>query len=364
MYPTVLITFEINENCKVSHPKLQETMSFTVTIDGSGHQFDIEENETVLDAALRQNVGLPYGCRNGRCGACAAGLLSGEVSYHGAPPALEEVGAGKCLPCQGFAASDLVISVREVETPEEIEVKLLPVRVHAVDHLTHDVVRLKLKLPENQRLQFRAGQYLDFLLADGRRRAFSIANAPFDDEFIELHIRHVDGGKFTDWVFNQMKERSILRIQAPLGTFVLEEDSERPMIFMGGGTGFAPLKGQIEQAFRAQMTQPIHLYWGVRAQRDLYLPELPEQWAREHANFTFVPVLSEPDADWHGRSGFVHEAVLADFPDLSGFDLYMAGPPPMVKAGREACLAAGMPEAHMHFDSFDYADDSGANPDT
>lgn len=109
------------------------------------------------------------------------------------------------------------------------------------------------------------------------------------------------------------------------------------------------------------MPQPIHLYWGVRAQRDLYLPELPQRWAREHANFTFVPVLSEPDADWRGRSGFVHEAVLEDFPDLSGFDLYMAGPPPMVSAGREACLAAGMPEAHMHFDSFDYADDSGAS---
>lgn len=333
-------------------------MTFTVNISSSGHQFEVEENETILDAAIRQNVGLPYGCRNGRCGSCAADLLAGEVTYHSAAPALDELDAGKCLPCQGFAASDLTIAVREAESTADIEIKLLPVRVHAVDHLTHDVVRLLLKLPDNQRLQFRAGQYLDFLLADGRRRAFSIANAPHDDEFIELHIRHVDGGQFTDWVFTQMKERTILRIQAPLGTFVLDEESERPMIFMGGGTGFAPLKGQIEHAFRSAMKQPMYLYWGVRSERDLYLRELPEKWAREHDNFRFVPVLSEPDDGWQGRSGWVHDAVVADFPDLSGYDLYMAGPPPMVMAGRAAFQAAGMPDEHMHFDSFDYAEDT------
>lgn len=333
-------------------------MTFTVTISGSGHRFEVEENETILDAAIRQSVGLPYGCRNGRCGSCAADLLSGDVRYHGTTPALEELQAGKCLPCQGFAASDISLGVREAASTADIEVRLLPVRVHAVDHLTHDVVRLKLKLPDNQRLQFLAGQYLDFLLADGRRRAFSIANAPHDDEFIELHIRHVDGGKFTDWVFSQMKERTILRIQAPLGTFVLDEDSDRPMIFMGGGTGFAPIKGQIEHAFRIGVKRPMHLYWGVRAERDLYLRELPERWAREHADFHYVPVLSEPDAGWHGRTGWVHEAVVQDFPDLSGFDLYMAGPPPMVNAGREAFRRAGMPDEHMHYDSFDYAEDT------
>lgn len=334
-------------------------MNFTVTISNSGHRFETEDNETILDAAIRHNVGLPYGCRNGRCGACTATLVAGEVDYRGlVPPALVEAGPGKCLPCQAFAASDLTLVVRETETTEDIEVKLLPVRVHAVDHLSHDVVRLLLKLPENQRLQFRAGQYLDFLLADGRRRAFSIANPPHDDEFIELHIRHVDGGKFTDWVFNQMKERTILRIQAPLGSFVLDENSSRPMIFMGGGTGFAPLKGQIEQAFEAGVTRQMHLYWGVRGERDLYLRELPERWAREHADFHYVPVLSEPDPDWQGRRGWVHEAVLADLGDLSGFDLYMAGPPPMISAARDAFRAAGMPDTQMHYDSFEYADDS------
>ena len=333
-------------------------MTFTVTLSASSHQFDVEDNETILDAAIRQNIGLPYGCRNGRCGACTADLISGEVTYYGAPPALEEAGAGKCLPCQGFAASDITLGVREAESTADIEVKLLPVRVHAVDHLSHDVVRLLLKLPENQRLQFMAGQYLNFILADGRKRAFSIANAPHDDQYIELHIRHVDGGEFTDWVFTQMQARAILRIEAPLGSFVLDEDSTRPMIFMGGGTGFAPLKGQIEQAFKAGMDQPIHLYWGVRSQDDLYLPELPREWMREHPNFHFVPVLSEPDGDWSGRTGWVHEAVLADFADLADTDLYMAGPPPMINAARDAFRTAGMPEQHMHYDSFEYAEDT------
>jgi CDP-4-dehydro-6-deoxyglucose reductase len=363
VYLTVLSTSEIAQNSGDRRPSQQEVMSFTVTISATGHHFEVEENETILDAAIRHSVGLPYGCRNGRCGSCAADLLSGEVSYHGQPPALEDIGQGRCLPCQGFAASDLTIAVREAEGTADIEVKQLPVRVHAVDHLAHDVVRLLLKLPDNQRLQFLAGQYLDFMLSDGRRRAFSIANAPHDDEFLELHIRHVDGGQFTDWVFTQMQERTILRIQAPLGTFVLDEDSDRPMIFMGGGTGFAPLKGQIEQAFEAGIDRPMHLYWGVRSERDLYLRELPEKWALEHGNFHFVPVLSEPNTGWEGRTGWVHEAVLEDFPDLSGYDLYMAGPPPMVNAGRAAFSAAGMPDGHMHFDSFDYAEDARDDKD-
>lgn len=333
-------------------------MSHNVTIRNSGHQFVVEENETVLEAAIRQHVGLPYGCRNGRCGACAAGLVSGEVHYFATPPALADAGEGKCLPCQGFARGDLILDVREAEGAADLEVRTLPVRVHEVEHLAHDVVRVWLKLPEQQRLQFLAGQYLDFMLSDGRRRAFSIANAPQSDELIELHIRHVDGGKFTDWVFHQMAERSILRIQAPLGSFVLDESSSRPMIFMGGGTGFAPLKGQLEDLFHRGDDRPMHLYWGVRSERDLYLRDLPKRWVADHPNFRFTPVLSEPGDDWQGRSGWVHEAVLADFPRLSEFDLYMAGPPPMVIAGREAFLGAGMPEGQLHYDSFEYAADS------
>lgn len=238
-------------------------MSFTVTLQPSGTQFTANPDETVLDAASRHNIGLPYGCRGGRCGACVATLLSGDITYpYTEPLALDENDNTQCLPCQAVPQSDLTLQVNKIKTTAEIEVKTLPCRVHQIDHLAQDVVRLLLKLPDSQRLQFHAGQYLDFILADGRHRAFSIANAPHDDAFIELHIRHVDGGEFTDWVFNQMQNRTILRIQAPLGTFVLDEDSTRPMLFIGGGTGFAPLKGQIEHAIHTGIERPMRLYWG------------------------------------------------------------------------------------------------------
>lgn len=333
-------------------------MTFKVQLEPSGRSFSVQEGETVLAAALRENIGLPYGCRSGCCGACAAKLRDGEVSYpDGQPPALECQSADVCLPCMAVPAGDLTLEVRETEALAEIEVRTLPCRVVKIEQLAHDVIQLFLKLPEGQRLQFRAGQYLEFLLSDGRRRAFSIANAPHDDELIELHIRHVDGGKFTDWVFNKLKERSILRIQAPLGSFVLDESSDRPMLFLAGGTGFAPIKGQIEHAIHRGLDRPVVLYWGVRATRDLYMPELPERWAGELRDFRFVPVLSEPDAGWSGRTGWVHEAVLADHADLSGFDIYMAGPPVMIFAARDAFRAAGAKDEHMFSDAFEYAKD-------
>ena len=334
-------------------------MSFKVKIAATGHQFEVEEGETVLDAAIRQDIGLPYGCRNGFCGACMATLVEGEVEYpDGEPDKLIDAPEDACLPCQAVPRSDLVIDVEEIETPEEIKPRTMPVKVVKIDHLADDVVRLWLKLPEEQRLQFMAGQYLDFILDDGRRRAFSIANPPHEDDLIELHIRHVDGGVFTDWAFTQMKEETILRIEAPLGAFTLDEDSDRPMLFIAGGTGFAPIKSQIEHAFHAGIHRPMLLYWGVRSQKDLYLPDLPRQWEREHENFRFVPVLSEPDEGWQGRTGWVHEAVLEDLGDeLPKYDIYMAGPPPMVSAAREALLARGVPESQLHYDSCEYAAD-------
>ncbi|MEA3278353.1 MAG: CDP-6-deoxy-delta-3,4-glucoseen reductase [Pseudomonadota bacterium] len=340
-------------------------MSFNVRTEPGGHDFGVKTGETLLEAALRQGIGLPYGCRNGQCGSCAATLEQGTVSYpSGKTEALEGQPAETCLVCQAVPDSDIILSVREVETVAEIEVRTLPCRIAKKEQLNHDVVRLHLKLPDNQRLQFFAGQYLDFMLRDGRKRAFSIANAPHDDEYVELHVRHVPGGEFTDYVFDSMKERTILRIQAPLGTFFLREESDRPMILMGGGTGFAPIKGMIEHAFHVGIERPMHLYWGARAGRDLYLPDLPEQWTREHANFSYTPVLSEPDADWAGCSGFVHEAVIADHPDMSGFDVYMSGPPVMVEAGRKAFEDHGLTIDHMFSDAFEYAADSKAKTDS
>jgi CDP-4-dehydro-6-deoxyglucose reductase len=338
-------------------------MSFQIRTEPGHHSFSVEPGETVLSAALRQGVGLPYGCRNGTCGSCAARLISGRVGYpSGKTEALEGKTADTCLACQAVPETDLVLEVREVESAALIEVRTLPCRVVRKELLNHDVARLYLKLPEGQRLQFFAGQYLDFILRDGRKRAFSIANAPHDDELIELHVRHVPRGEFTDYVFESMKEKTILRIQAPLGTFFLREESDRPMILMGGGTGFAPLKGMIEHAFHVGVDRPMHLYWGVRSRRDLYLPDLPITWAREHAGFSYTPVLSEPDPGWTGRRGFVHQAVVEDHPDMSGFDVYMSGPPIMVEAGRDAFESRGLGREHMFSDAFEYAADSRPKP--
>jgi CDP-4-dehydro-6-deoxyglucose reductase len=332
---------------------------FTVHAEPSGHQFDVAPDETVLAAALRQGVGLPYGCRNGQCGSCNATLLAGTVDYpDGRPPALEGALADACTCCKAVPRSDLRLRVREVQHLADIKVRMMPCRVQRIEPLAPEVARLWLKLPEGDRLQFLAGQYLEFVLPDGRARAFSIANPPHDDALLELHVRHVPGGGFTGFVFAQLKEKAILRIRAPLGSFVLREDSARPIIFVAGGTGFAPIKAMIEHARHAGLGRPMRLYWGARSRRDLYLPGLPLAWEAGESGFRYVPVLSEPDADWAGRTGLVHAAVVADHPSLAEFDVYVAGPPPMIDAAREAFGQAALPADRFYSDAFEYAKDS------
>jgi CDP-4-dehydro-6-deoxyglucose reductase, E3 len=312
-------------------------MSYQVTIHPSGHTISVAEGESILDAALRQGVVLPYSCRGGTCGSCAGKIVSGEIHYpQGRPPALTDAqeAVGQALFCQARPLSDLTIEARELATAGDIAPRKLPCRVVKVEQLAHDVRRLYLKTPENMRLQFLAGQYIDILLKDGRRRGFSLANAPHDDELLELHIRRVAGGEFTAYVFEQLQEKALLRLEGPLGQFYLREDSARPVLMMAGGTGFAPLKGMIEHAFHIGVQRPIHLYWGVRAQRDLYLDALPRAWARQYPSFRYTPVLSEPEPGqaWEGEVGFVHEILLRDHAELSMFDIYMSGPPAMIDA--------------------------------
>ena len=335
-------------------------MTHQVTIRSSGHSFSVEADESVLDAALRQGIILPYGCRNGACGSCMGSLASGTVAYqNGRPAALSESDAAdnKALFCQARPQTDLEIIVREVDAARDIEVKTLPCRVEKLEHLAHDVVRIYLRLPATQRMQFLAGQYIDVLVKDHEPRAFSIANAPHDDEFVELHIRFVEGGLFTEQVFHSMKEKAMWRIRGPLGTFFLREDSDRPAILIGGGTGFAPIKGILEHAFEIGVDKPLHLYWGVRARRDLYLDELPQAWLKQHPNFSYTPVLSEPmDRDnWSGATGFVTDSVVADYPDLSRHDIYMSGPPVMVDTGHKLFLQHGLDESRFFSDAFEYA---------
>ena len=341
-------------------------MAYQVSLSNSKHQFKVEDDETILQAALAAGLIIPYGCRDGACGSCKGKLIEGQVDYgQYSQKALsdEERAAGSVLFCQAKPLGDVVIEARSVRMAGDIQVKILPSRVQKMERPTDDVVILYLKLPASEHFQFIAGQYLDIILRDGTRRSFSMANAPYDNEFVQLHIRHVPGGSFTDHVFLKMKEREILRFEAPLGTFALREDSNKPIVFVASGTGFAPIKSILETAFRSGNTRPITLYWGGRRPRDLYMNELPAQWAAEHANFNYVPVISDalPEDNWNGRTGFVHRAVMADFPDLSGHEVYACGVPVMVDAARKDFTSqCKLPEDEFFCDSFTTAADKAA----
>jgi CDP-4-dehydro-6-deoxyglucose reductase len=329
-----------------------------VTVQPSGQSFDAEEGEAVLTAALRQGVMLPYGCKNGACGSCKGKIVSGAVDYghyHARVLTEEERAHGKALFCQAKPLGELVIECRTIGAAKDIAVKLLPCRVQKLDKVADDVMIVQLKLPANERLQFLPGQYIDFLLKGGERRSFSMANSPHADELVELHVRHVAGGNFTDHVFGKMKERDILRLEGPLGSFFLREDSAKPIVFVASGTGFAPIKSIIESAFYKKIERPMVLYWGARRPKDLYLSAHPEKWAREHANFRYVPVISEarPEDAWTGRSGFVHRAVMQDLPDLSGHQVYACGAPIVVEsAQRDFIGKCGLPADVFFADSF------------
>jgi CDP-4-dehydro-6-deoxyglucose reductase len=341
-------------------------MPYQVTIQPSGHCFSVNEDETILTAALREGFALPYGCRNGACGSCKGKLLEGRVDYGKYEETAlkpEEKAAGKALFCVGKALTDLVIEAREISAAKDIAAKTLPSRVQKMERRADDVMVLKLKLPASERLQFLAGQYLDFLLKDGRRRSYSIANPPHADELIELHLRHVPGGLFTDHVFSAMKEKDILRINGPLGSFFIREDSAKPMIFVAGGTGFGPIKAMLEHLFEEKSPRRMVLYWGARSVKDLYMAELPARWQQEHDNFSFIPVLSEPKAEdhWDGRTGYVHQAVLEDVADLSGCQVYACGAPIMVDSAREGFTQRGLPADEFFADSFVYAADAAPN---
>lgn len=336
-------------------------MSFTIKLQPSGHSFACEPGQTVLDAALKHGFAFPYGCRNGACGACMGQLLEGEVeyaegSYVNMTLAREE--AGKALFCQAQPKTDLEIEIKEIGAAKDIQIKTLPVRVHALDKLAPDVMRLQLKLPATQRMPFLAGQYVDFLLKNGKRRSFSMANAPHDDELIELHIRHVPEGYFTSFVFDKLKEKALLRLEGPHGSFCLNEDSDKPIILLAGGTGFAPIKSLMEHLIHTESQRPVHLFWGARAQVDLYQDELAQSWSGEYPSFQYTPVLSEPKAEdqWQGETGWAHEAVLNHYVDsgLSAYETYVCGPPPMVDAARASFVAAGLDADAFYADAFDF----------
>ena len=340
-----------------------------VRFEPQGRTVSVPADETVLDAALAAGLNLPHSCKSGHCGSCRARLLAGSVHYPAGRPlglmAAEEA-AGFALLCRARAVGDLVVEARVIRSVTDVEIKTLPCRIDAREPLAPDVLRLMLRLPAVENFRFLPGQYLDVLADGGRRRSFSIASPPHDAARLELHVRHVPGGTFTGGLFAQQAAGALLRIEGPIGQFVYTDDAS-PAIFIAGGTGFAPIKAMLEHAFAEHTDRELVLYWGVRALKDLYMAELPQRWQAERPNFTFIPVLSDPaPADaWQGRTGFVHEAVLADFADLSGYQVYACGAPVMVDNAREAFTRTrGLPEDEFFADSFVYAADAETAPAT
>jgi CDP-4-dehydro-6-deoxyglucose reductase len=344
-------------------------MSLKVTLQPSQREFTVERDERILAAAIRQGIGLPYGCRDGACGSCKSRMVEGRV-IHGAHQqkalSAAEEAAGWILTCCATPQTDCVVEARSVPGAGDFPVLRLPSRVMSIQRPTPDVAVLRMQLPANQNLQYRAGQYIEFILRDGARRSYSMANAPHllgTPPSIELHIRHMPGGLFTDQVFGSMKEKDILRIEGPYGSFFLREDSTRPMVLLASGTGFAPIKALIEHMEMKAITRPTTLYWGCRSRADLYLHDWAEAAAARLPHLRYVPVLSEPrpQDDWTGRTGFVHKAVMADMPDLSGHQVYACGAPVMVDAARhDFTTRCGLPEDEFFADSFTSAADREA----
>jgi CDP-4-dehydro-6-deoxyglucose reductase len=336
-------------------------MTFKVSVQPAGLTFDVAHDEAILPAAIRAGVGLPYGCRDGACGSCKSRLIEGRV-IHGAhqakalSPAEED--SGWILTCCATPQTDCVVQARTVAGAGEYPPIKMPTRVAALSRPAPDVMVIKLQLPATVAFKYRAGQYVEFILRDGARRSYSMATAPEqlgNPPAIELHLRHMPGGKFTDHVFSAMKEKDILRVEGPFGSFFLRDESDKPIVLLASGTGFAPIKAIIDHLHARGSTRPAVLYWGCRRQADLYQHEWALAAVSRGPGLRYVPVLSEaaPEDDWRGRTGLVHQAVMADLPDLSGHEVYACGAPIMVdSAQRDFVARCGLPEDAFYADSF------------
>ena len=347
---------------------------FLISVRPSGRAFTANPGETILAAGIRQGVGMPYGCKDGACGSCKCQLLDGVV-VHGPHQSKalseEEESKGFVLTCCGVAQSDVTLESRQVTRADAFPIKKMPTRVSAMEKMSPDVMLLKLQLPASESFAYHAGQYVEFILRDGVRRSYSMANAPGGEpaggSTLELHIRHMPGGKFTDHVFEAMKEKEILRVEGPYGSFFLREDSVKPIILLASGTGFAPIKAIIEHVQIKGIDRPVTMYWGGRRPADLYMSEWVHAKLAQMPQLRFVPVISDalPQDDWHGRTGYVHQAVLEDFPNLTAYQVYACGAPIVVDSAHAAYTAqAGLPEHEFFADSFTSEADKAERPST
>ncbi|MEP7244193.1 MAG: 2Fe-2S iron-sulfur cluster-binding protein [Gammaproteobacteria bacterium] len=334
---------------------------FKVRIEPHGRTVAVSDERAVLDAALAAGLNLPHSCKSGHCSSCRARLISGEIHYpNGRTLGLsaQEAEQGYILLCQARPRSDLTVEARIIANAGDVEIKTLPCRIAKLNRLAPDVMQMFLRLPAVESIRFQPGQYLDVLLEGGERRSFSIASPPHDSDLLELHVRRVPGGGFTEALFERLQVGALLRIEGPIGQFIYRE-STSPALLIAGGTGFAPLKSMLRHALERGSPREIHLYWGARREVDVYEEALVLEWVRAHPELRFKVVLSEaadrdPSAP-HRQLGWVHEAVLADHPALNAFEVYAAGPPALIEAIRSSFPSHGVSEDRLHFDSFDYA---------
>ncbi len=332
-----------------------------ISLPKSNRSFSAAPDQSLLDAALGASLNLPHSCKSGNCGSCRARLLQGKIHYPNGPPlGLSETEAadGFVLLCQARARSDLSIETYEVTTPDQALIKRLPARIERALPLSHDVMALFLRLPAAETFRFEAGQYIDVMLSGGRRRSFSIASPPHGARVLELHVRRVAGGEFSERLFDRSPQSALLNIEGPLGQFAYRPGAA-PMLLVGGGTGLAPLLSILRHVIENGIERDMTLYWGVRSERDLYaLAALEDLAARPTARLRYVPVLSEPSPEWRGSRGFVHEALLKDIDALDTYDVYAAGPPAMITVVRREFGRRGVAANRLFFDSFDYAPDT------
>jgi len=324
-------------------------MTHRVTLKPSGHGYEVPEGQNVLQAGLDAGFMLPYSCRSGVCRTCRGTVVEGKVDYGAVHPTYlpdSDKAKGYTLLCQAKPLSDLVIEVREVKG---MRPRVIPCRVERLEKPAPDVAVIGLRLPMNENFRFLAGQYIDFLLKDGKRRSYSLATKPDPGGVtaLEIHVRHTPGGAFTDHVFSKLKVRDLLRFEGPLGSFYLREDSDQPIVMLASGTGFAPIKAICEYALEKKISRPMTLYWGVRLKCDLYMLDVARSWK----HLKFIPVLS--DEPWEGRMGFVHRAVMEDFPDMSGVQVYACGAPIVIESARRDFSAqCKLPPDEFYADSF------------
>ena len=344
-------------------------MAFQIVVQPSGRSFTVEGDETLLSAGIRQGLNMPYGCKDGACGSCKCKKISGEVqlgTYQTKALSDKERAQGLVLTCCATALSDVVLESKQVTSADAFPMKKMPVRVASMEKVSSDVMRIFLQLPATELMQFHAGQYVEFLLRDGSRRAYSMANAPHtlaaDAPKVELHIRHMPGGKFTDHVFGAMKEKDIQRVEGPQGSFYLREESAMPIVLLASGTGFAPIKALIEHMQHKGITRPTRLYWGGRRPSDLYLNDWVLAQLPLMPHLQYIPVVSDalPEDAWSGRTGFVHMAVLQDTPSLAAYQVYACGAPIVLDSAKRDYVASGLPEDDFFADSFTSEADKAA----